>query len=349
MAQKRLLPIPVLTLPNELICEIFAHFLPPYPSCPPLSGPLSPTTLIGICRQWRTIALSMPALWRAMSLEFMHEPEDQIEMMKVWLERSGASPLSFQTDERYICDVEVLSVIAAHRARWEYVKLNMNLFDFHAIEGAMPMLRQLELQVPIDGVPSFPVAFHAPLLRAATLWDFEYHTALLPWSQLTSLVLIAKVPRHCREILQQTPNLVYCELILLDYEAAPQPDVYLPNLKTLILVHFADNDPPARHILGSLIVPALRTLQIPELFLTPDPLGKLASFISKSGCHLPGLGLRITGPRALSKTSYQKAFPSLSKLVFKKELVDWFTSRQDQVETQGRPLSDFDSFLADDS
>ncbi|KAJ6472675.1 hypothetical protein C8R47DRAFT_1199850 [Mycena vitilis] len=323
MTQNRLASIPVLTLPNELICEIFAHFLPPYPSCPPLSGPLSPTTLTGVCRQWRTTALSMPSLWRAMSLEFRHEPEDQIEMVEMWLERSGSSPLSFQTDERYITDVELLRVLATHRARWEHVHLNMNLFHFHSIEGAMPMLRQLELQIPIDGVPSFPVEFQAPLLRTATLWDFEYHPALLPWSQLTSLVLIAKA------------------------------DVHLPNLKNLILVHYATNDPPANHILGSLIVPALRRLQIPELFLRPDPLGKLASFISKSGCRLPDLGLRITGPRALSKTAYREAFPSLSKLVFKRELVDWFTSRQDQgktqTQTQGGLLSDFNSFLADNT
>ncbi|KAJ6504128.1 hypothetical protein C8R47DRAFT_1247934 [Mycena vitilis] len=35
------------------------------PTCPPLTGTLSPTLLTIICRQWREIALALPALWRA--------------------------------------------------------------------------------------------------------------------------------------------------------------------------------------------------------------------------------------------------------------------------------------------
>ncbi|KAJ6562466.1 hypothetical protein B0H19DRAFT_1144629 [Mycena capillaripes] len=53
---------PALTLPNEIVSEIFIHFLPIYPLCPPLTGTLSPTALTQICRQWREIALSTPAL-----------------------------------------------------------------------------------------------------------------------------------------------------------------------------------------------------------------------------------------------------------------------------------------------
>ncbi|KAJ7020267.1 hypothetical protein C8F04DRAFT_909373, partial [Mycena alexandri] len=61
---------PVLTLPTEIICEIFIHFLPVYPECPPPAGILSPTNLTQICRQWRDIALAIPTLWRAMRLSF---------------------------------------------------------------------------------------------------------------------------------------------------------------------------------------------------------------------------------------------------------------------------------------
>ncbi|KAJ7164521.1 hypothetical protein C8R46DRAFT_1278943, partial [Mycena filopes] len=59
---------PVLTLPDELVSEIFIHFLPDYPSAPPLSGIHSPTILTQICHLWREIALSNPLLWRAISL-----------------------------------------------------------------------------------------------------------------------------------------------------------------------------------------------------------------------------------------------------------------------------------------
>jgi hypothetical protein len=41
---------PVLTLPNEIVSEIFLHFIPAYPRSPPLAGILSPTCLTYICR-----------------------------------------------------------------------------------------------------------------------------------------------------------------------------------------------------------------------------------------------------------------------------------------------------------
>ena len=40
---------PVLTIPNEIVSEIFVHFLPIYPKCPPPIGPLSPYLLCQIC------------------------------------------------------------------------------------------------------------------------------------------------------------------------------------------------------------------------------------------------------------------------------------------------------------
>ncbi|KAJ7322833.1 hypothetical protein DFH08DRAFT_941591 [Mycena albidolilacea] len=43
--QLNLYAYPVLTLPNEIVSEIFIQFLPVYPSPPPMSGPLSPTFL----------------------------------------------------------------------------------------------------------------------------------------------------------------------------------------------------------------------------------------------------------------------------------------------------------------
>ncbi|KAJ7088210.1 hypothetical protein C8R43DRAFT_939231, partial [Mycena crocata] len=54
---------PVLTVPNELVSDIFLQFLPAYPDCPSMSGLFSPTLLTHICRKWREIALTTPSLW----------------------------------------------------------------------------------------------------------------------------------------------------------------------------------------------------------------------------------------------------------------------------------------------
>jgi hypothetical protein len=65
---------------------------------------------------------------------------------------------------------------------------------------------------------------------------------------------------------------------------------------------------------NTLIVPALRRLEIPELFLGPQPIVALASFISKSDCKLQEVF--ITGDRLVSEDSYRKAFPRIAKFSF---------------------------------
>ncbi|KAJ7074016.1 hypothetical protein C8F01DRAFT_1242294 [Mycena amicta] len=67
---------PVLTLPNEIVSEIFIQYLSSYPSCPPLLGEGSPTKLAQICRRWREIAHATPALWRAIEFN-MWEPSTE--------------------------------------------------------------------------------------------------------------------------------------------------------------------------------------------------------------------------------------------------------------------------------
>ncbi|KAJ7661919.1 hypothetical protein DFH06DRAFT_1129098 [Mycena polygramma] len=89
---------PVLTLPNEIVSEIFIRFLPVYPICPPLTGVLSPTSLTHICRQWRQIALTMPELWRAIALlendASLEHPHQYGSISNMWLQRSLFTPLS---------------------------------------------------------------------------------------------------------------------------------------------------------------------------------------------------------------------------------------------------------------
>lgn len=60
---------PVLTLPDDIVSEIFHHFLPVYPLRPPPYGTDCPTNLTSICRLWRDIALLTPSLWRAIQIE----------------------------------------------------------------------------------------------------------------------------------------------------------------------------------------------------------------------------------------------------------------------------------------
>jgi hypothetical protein len=73
---------PILTLPTEIVSEIFIHLLLPYPMRSKLK---LPTILGRVCRKWREIARSTPALWRAITVwprVYILNIEDQVRMLK---------------------------------------------------------------------------------------------------------------------------------------------------------------------------------------------------------------------------------------------------------------------------
>ncbi|KAJ7045974.1 hypothetical protein C8F04DRAFT_455711 [Mycena alexandri] len=313
---------PVLDLPNEIVAEIFVHSLPVYPECPPRTGILSPTNLSQICRKWREIALNTPLLWRAMVLPRNSDASfvQRTRETDLWLSRSGSCPLSIEIVDPYcfgtILDgwiTEVFAGLNPHRARWEYLKLHLvEIPRPLTFEEPMPLLRHLDLAIEEHTAFNSFVFGDTPLLRSATLNDVAADTVILPWEQLTSLVLDRVYPRECLPVLQQTSTLIHCKLFLVHERVADLPDVTLPHLESLTLVN-SIGDAVTLGYLQTLIVPALRELDVWEqslqLSYLQGPIDSLKSFISKSGCNLQKM--TISGPRFVSRDEYSRAFPSI--------------------------------------
>jgi hypothetical protein len=201
--------------------------------------------------------------------------------------------------------------VVLHRARWERLELYINRCHLHILDGPMPLLRYLNLCLDSPAVGT--EAIEAPLLRNVILNNCAASTIILPWAQLTSLVLLYVSLHECVPILQQTSNLVRCKLGICDpHDNQPGPDLALPHLESLTLTN-----PYRRSVIAfpkTLIVPALRILEIPEHFLGINPVESLIAFISKSSCKLEEI--QITGPRFVPSTSYRKAFPSIRTFSF---------------------------------
>ncbi|KAJ7883061.1 hypothetical protein B0H13DRAFT_2667248 [Mycena leptocephala] len=280
--------------------------------CPPVAGLLSPTVLTHICRKWRQIALTTPGLWRAISLSHRGTPRRPPADLTDVLIRSGRCPLSIAMDEYdYHRSEYVFSTVVTHRERWEYLKLYICSSDFPAIKGRLHLLRHVDLT--FDDDPPAIMLGEAPLLRTAILSATEPLNVILPWAQLTSLTLALVDPYTCAPVLQQTSNLVHCKLRFYDLgsdESNPPPDVTLPSLESLILI---DHHEPLPGYLNTFVVPALRSLRIPEPWLALNPIASLASFISKSGCKLQDLHIAETFG---SGTTYRRAFPSIQNFSF---------------------------------
>ncbi|KAJ7629753.1 hypothetical protein DFH06DRAFT_709671 [Mycena polygramma] len=309
---------PVLTLPNELVSEIFIRFLPPHPGFHPLVGSYSPTLLTQICRRWREIAVDTPALWSTIS-SFYDECDQEwnADIIHLWLERSRGCPLYLIRESETWNNNHFLEIMVPHRARWEYLKIDLEQEELPIFDAPMALLRHLDLTTPIHSDLPPPPAItmgRAPLLRTAILDD---HCAallvILPWVQLTSITLLYVYPSKFVPILTQTPNLVYCKLVMyfgnpndLDF----QQDITLNCLESLDLScmgGLADAE-----FLPTFVVPAVRSLKVEELYFAPNPIDSLKAFISKSGCTLETL--HIACAELVPEASYRQAFSSLRKL-----------------------------------
>ncbi|KAF8178171.1 hypothetical protein K438DRAFT_1844695 [Mycena galopus ATCC 62051] len=324
MVQERLdsYRYPVLMLPNEIISEIFLHFLPPYPICPPLVGMFSPTHLTHVCRGWRAVALSTPELWRTIGPSDPSLPlKNTSEISDAWARRSGACPLSIEIDEHETSDhpPSILSTLIPHRARWEYLTLLLNKHSqdaLHRIEGSMPMLRHLRLS--LYGHDPFDFR-DLPQLRSVEVVGDTASKLILPWVQLTSLTLRWVEPSVSLAILQQTSGLVHCALQL--------PGMYpldsawikttLPCLKSLALTSATGHLPGAVKFFAAIVAPALHRLEVQGGLFAPNPVDSLASFIAASDCKLLQ-EIHITGTsRIVSDDDYRAAFPSIPTISFK--------------------------------
>ncbi|KAJ7827568.1 hypothetical protein B0H13DRAFT_2439230 [Mycena leptocephala] len=323
LAQERLdsYKYPVLTLPNEIVSEIFIHFLPTYPLFPPLTGLLSPTLLTRICRRWREIALGTPALWCAISTSCRDgiPSKQKAHIFDLWLNRSRCCPLSLQLGggNPRLDITQVLKTVIPRRARWEHLDLYLPPSHLHIFDSPMPLLRHLDLELSdylatdSDVLATF---CDVPLLHSVIL-DASAVRLMLPWAQLTSLTLLRVYPRQCVPILQKTTNLVHCKLeVSFDSDTdQPGPDITLLYLESLSIDQCSAT--PVTDFLETFIVPALHRLKIPEAFIGPNAIDSLTGFISKSGCKLEEVYIS-SDQRLLRQDSYCQAFPSIRKFSF---------------------------------
>ncbi|KAJ7474869.1 hypothetical protein FB451DRAFT_277293 [Mycena latifolia] len=312
---------PVLTLPNEIVAHIFLHFLPVYPRCPPMTGRLSPTTLGHICHEWRSLSLSIPALWRAISisLDGSINPEPQLRLLESWLERSGSYPLSIRLQENDFSRFEVdlhepnsmAQAIFSHWARWHHVQIDIPLWHCRDFGKAhAPLLRSMAIQQRASEPSDWTAItfIEAPRLQKLALAMYaDVFANIVPWAQLTTLRVASISGHELMYLLRRTVNLVHCKCGILDATMDHRSPIQHLHLKTLVLSYSYWTTENASSVLfDALILPALRKLQLPEEYLGEDPTGTLRALVSRSGCSLQALHITDTN---LSSAVYRTAFP----------------------------------------
>ncbi|KAJ7659167.1 hypothetical protein DFH06DRAFT_437341 [Mycena polygramma] len=299
---------PVLTLPNEVVSEIFLQSLDPsdspfHPSNSLLAGPASPLFLGHICQRWRDIALSTPSLWATISLTtVVRNPARQLQLLDIWLTRSRQCPLSVtiavnnRFDDRAWLARQFVDCIAPHHKRLEVLMFKVAHGELPKFQGELPLLRVLHIwpvygtlyTIPPDPVPRMFIG--APKLTTVAI-DGSFCTLLpLPWRQLTSLSISHGAVDDVAQVLRMTPHLTDLTAQLnhlsLDLTAESSPPVPpLMHLRSVLLLfcHLASTTLQQR-LLGSLTLPALTRLDITDR-IVPSVL----DLITRSNCPLDRL------------------------------------------------------------
>ncbi|KAF7311232.1 F-box domain-containing protein [Mycena kentingensis (nom. inval.)] len=301
------------SVPTELWAEIFAHYMPPYPQCPPLFGPSSPTILAQVCRRWRAVAHSLPMLWQAMELfRSKHHPKLQLKMARAWLAMSGTRPLSVlmhalaEDDDGGAIPTPFLALdaILRHRTRLEYAMLHLadeyeGKYRGRRFKDLMPVLRQLDLRCASNSDPLHTILaqYTAPKLQTAFLRLDHLHSGnfaapilthcpRLPWAQLTTLFLASFPFKLVFRILDQTTALEHCRLRVTEDPRSPPPHtISLPRLKSLIV----DDCPRIETLLDMLRAPVLKRFCYRRYCAGRE---RLVAALREVGCTLEWVHLR---------------------------------------------------------
>ncbi|PPQ84733.1 hypothetical protein CVT25_013798 [Psilocybe cyanescens] len=263
-------------LPPELtsrVFEICSKECGPYNSSDweiPQYQSSTPLILGAVCQTWRHIAWSLPSLWTRICISLEAQMEDAyVDKVEGWLQRSGQLPLSMLIDLDFSSESttrtnagfrRIISIINQHSNHWQNLGIKCHPEQLRLICGdsrGAPILRNLS----ITGLGSSPGANYIfnstmdamkPRPSCVQLDDIHFKSVGIHWSDVTDIALIRSCIHldECIELLQQTPQLVYCHIEGIDAAESedwqdyvlPDQPVVLHGLQSLFLSHYEGED-----------------------------------------------------------------------------------------------------------
>ncbi|KAJ7854660.1 hypothetical protein B0H13DRAFT_2206211 [Mycena leptocephala] len=293
---------PVLTLPNEIIAEIFIQYVDEHPN-------RSPMRLASVCRLWRAVAVSTCKLWTYFNSghRFTCHPGSGFDtrphladLLLCWLPRAGRLPLDIclklPTSPSPESD-QILRILGQYSSQWKSLDLASNgPFSFPAdVRGPFPHLTTVALWAHPSslGATTIPTLVNAPHLREVQLDAIElvdWRTSV-PWTQLTNLDLLFHDVLECLEILTYTPNL---EVLTFRTDHGPEDPILLapPMLHRLHTLKLGPDG--GNELLPYLNLPALDDLRLSSV--TWESVEAVAALITRSGCSPTTLLLSFYDP-----------------------------------------------------
>ncbi|KAF7346054.1 F-box domain-containing protein [Mycena sanguinolenta] len=296
---------PVHTIPCEITAEIFVHCLPTSYGWEwnIASQREAPMLLSHVCRDWREIALCMPALWT--NMEFSVDNTHSHEIVRVYLLRTKGWPLSVKLRWPYrklfgedTWSLPVLQALLERAHHLEFLELRNVPFDCIreldqlSESSNFPSLQKLTIDIDQDvlewdsmeDMPCVRLFANAPVLREIYLIDYTPPAFLgsLPWHQLTKYEGSGVYLDHCADAMRLGSNLIECGLLADKVVQNHGLTLIHPGLKSLSLYEDLSAPCNSTDILRFLSLPALETLQILNAFYESFSDPEFLAFLTRS-------------------------------------------------------------------
>ncbi|KAJ7627049.1 hypothetical protein FB45DRAFT_795265 [Roridomyces roridus] len=264
-----LVTYPVLTLAPEVTTEIFMWCKVNSLHSRSISLYFTPFLLTRICRAWRSLALSIPALWDSfpdLHLEYYPDVEESVDE---WLTRAGTRPISLALCAPPDAEAPVVErMVHKYAARLKHLRLDVpSLEDFKAVP-AFPVLSQLvisnldDMDDILTGENNLFDADGAPALDHLSLTSVLPISLInMPWKQLTKLSLCFVPLTHTLTALQSATGLVEFNR-RFSPEEEEEPDTSLSVRHTLITSFALTGRDEDHDILPWLTLPRLERMQL---------------------------------------------------------------------------------------
>ncbi|KAJ7368767.1 hypothetical protein DFH08DRAFT_32833 [Mycena albidolilacea] len=270
---------PIFTLPPELVSEIFIHCLPAERLTDVVNPSEAPLLLTHVCRAWRQIAISTPALWATFDINDMWGLPRIAEITQAWFGRARKCPLTVSIRGNLPTNDtlgDFMDTFRRHSREVHFLELQLDLPDFYTISSDslevfdFPMLQKLSISVedssgedPADFAPL--VRFNnVPLLHEVLISVAGPSFVVLPWQQLTKFTGKSYYAEECLDAIRLMPNLVDCAFSAFEERDGGMDRleaVSHPNMQHLTLLATGSYPPYSANILRLLTFPALQTLE----------------------------------------------------------------------------------------
>ncbi|KAJ7678787.1 hypothetical protein B0H17DRAFT_1235131 [Mycena rosella] len=226
---------PVSRLPPEISSEIFIQCLPstsnPHPGARDI-----PMLFLNICNAWTDIALSTPALWEAIQIQFPRATGFD-QLLTTWLSRARNRSLSLSLHGTFDEDAATI------------------------VRGYAETLRRLEIHTHNTDCLDLFDSMSCPSLETLKISFLCNAYGDTPRYSLSQTL----------DILRVAPNLVECTFYrLFTFPDSRARHLVLPTLRSLVF-----RGPSHDEILKLLTLPALETLSLAMITLSPKDFASL--------------------------------------------------------------------------